>query len=108
MKIVIIGSGNVATVLGRLFKKKGFEILQVVSRNLNHAELLSKELLSGYTDYDGIIDSRADIYIMALLPIRESVYILESNINVIFSKNAAFYIQWYISYISTIYIYGRT
>lgn len=66
MKIVIIGSGNVATVLGRLFKKKGFEILQVVSRNLNHAELLSKELLSGYTDYDGIIDSRADIYIMAL------------------------------------------
>ena len=66
MNIVIIGSGNVATVLGRQLKKNGLNILQVVSRDINHAELLSQELQSGYTDFNGIIDVNADIYLLAL------------------------------------------
>ncbi len=46
MKIVLIGSGNVATVLGRLFKKSGHVIQDVVSKNLDHAKTLADELQS--------------------------------------------------------------
>ncbi len=34
MKVVIIGAGNVATVLGKKILEAGHEILQVVGRNL--------------------------------------------------------------------------
>ncbi len=33
MAVSIIGSGNVATVLSRLFKKAGYEIAEIISRN---------------------------------------------------------------------------
>ena len=39
MKIVIIGSGNVASVLGRLIKIAGHDIVQVVSRTAENAEI---------------------------------------------------------------------
>ncbi len=41
MKISIVGSGNVATVMGRTIKEAGHEVLQVISRNLLHAEKLA-------------------------------------------------------------------
>ena len=41
MKVVILGSGNVATVLSTLIKKAGHEIVQVVSRNRDHAVILA-------------------------------------------------------------------
>jgi predicted short-subunit dehydrogenase-like oxidoreductase (DUF2520 family) len=44
MKVVLIGSGNVSTVLGKLMLAKGHEILQVISRNKAQAAELAKEL----------------------------------------------------------------
>lgn len=66
MRVVIAGSGNVATVLGRLIKKANHEILQVVSRNHLHAKELAEELQCDYTDYQGIVNRDADIYIIAV------------------------------------------
>ncbi len=43
MDIVIIGSGNVATVLGRKFKAAGHNIVQVFSRNAAAATQLAYE-----------------------------------------------------------------
>ncbi|MGG9962670.1 Rossmann-like and DUF2520 domain-containing protein [Ferruginibacter sp. SUN106] len=66
MRIVIIGSGNVATVLGRLCKKNNHQVIQVMSRHKEHAKILADELGSSYTNYDGITDMTADIYIVAI------------------------------------------
>ncbi len=66
MKVVLIGSGNVATVLGRLIKKNGHEILQVMSRNIDHAQILANELGAHAADLGGIPDINADLYIVAV------------------------------------------
>jgi predicted short-subunit dehydrogenase-like oxidoreductase (DUF2520 family) len=66
MRIVIIGSGNVATVLGRLFKKNNHEVIQVMSRKQEHAKILADELGCSYTNYEGITDMSADIYLVAI------------------------------------------
>ncbi|MGC4103764.1 Rossmann-like and DUF2520 domain-containing protein [Ferruginibacter sp.] len=66
MRIVIIGSGNVATVLGRLFKKCGHEIVQVMSRHTENAQQLAGELGCAFTNYDGVTDMSADIYLVSI------------------------------------------
>ncbi len=66
MRVVIVGSGNVATVLGRLIRNAGHEILQVVSRDAAHAEALATELQCGFTDHDGMTDKNADLYLIAV------------------------------------------
>lgn len=66
MKIVLIGSGNVATVLGRLCKQNGHQILQVMSRHTENAKTLAEELGAAYTNYDGKTDLSADIYIVSI------------------------------------------
>lgn len=66
MKVVIIGSGNVATVLGRLMVQNDVEVLQIISRNIDHAASLAKELNCKYSDYHGIPDTDADLYIIAV------------------------------------------
>ncbi|UEG49305.1 DUF2520 domain-containing protein [Ferruginibacter lapsinanis] len=66
MRIVMIGSGNVATVLGKIIKKAGHEILQVVSRNEHAAESLAEILGCGHCGYKGLIDETADIYLFAI------------------------------------------
>ncbi|WP_462251762.1 Rossmann-like and DUF2520 domain-containing protein [Ferruginibacter sp.] len=66
MKIVIIGSGNVATVLARLCKKNNHQVIQVMSRHTENAKILADELGCSYTNYDGITDISADIYIVAI------------------------------------------
>lgn len=66
MRIVIIGSGNVATVLGRLFKKNGHQVIQVMSRHQANAKILADELECAYTNYDGITDMSADLYLVAI------------------------------------------
>ena len=43
MDIVIIGSGNVAAVLGRKFTAAGHKIVQIISRNASAASELAYE-----------------------------------------------------------------
>ena len=66
MRIVIIGSGNVASVLGRLCKQNGHQVLQVISRNANHAKELADELNCAYADYSGDMNSHAELYLVAV------------------------------------------
>lgn len=66
MRGVIVGAGNVATVLGRLIKNAGHEILQVVSRDAFNAQILATELNCAFADNSGVIDKTADLYLIAV------------------------------------------
>jgi predicted short-subunit dehydrogenase-like oxidoreductase (DUF2520 family) len=66
MKIVIIGSGNVASVLGRKFKAAGHEVLQVLSRNAKAASELAYKLDTESTNYTSVVNPNADVYIVAV------------------------------------------
>jgi predicted short-subunit dehydrogenase-like oxidoreductase (DUF2520 family) len=66
MDIVIIGSGNVAAVLGRLFKAAGHRILQVYSRNATAASALAYEWDTESTNYISLVNKNADVYIIAV------------------------------------------
>jgi predicted short-subunit dehydrogenase-like oxidoreductase (DUF2520 family) len=66
MDIVIIGSGNVAAVLGRKFKAAGHNILQVVSRNASAATALAYEWDTKSTNYFILINKNAEVYIIAV------------------------------------------
>jgi predicted short-subunit dehydrogenase-like oxidoreductase (DUF2520 family) len=66
MKIVLIGSGNVAHILGKLFQNNHLDVVQIVSRNLNHAKQLGEILNTPYIDFTGDINSEADLYIIAV------------------------------------------
>ncbi len=63
---VIIGSGNVATHLGRAFTAAGIKIVQVYSRRLNHAQRLAEELKCEATDNTEQLSSDASFYIIAV------------------------------------------
>jgi predicted short-subunit dehydrogenase-like oxidoreductase (DUF2520 family) len=65
MNIVIIGSGNVATVLGRKIKAAGHPVLQVVSRTIDNAKTLADELGCNFADFTGI-SKLASLYIVAV------------------------------------------
>lgn len=66
MKIVLLGSGNVATHLGRAFKLAGQEIVQVWSRNIDHAHELADNLAAmAISDFD-FLDRDADLYIISV------------------------------------------
>lgn len=79
MRVVIIGSGNVASVLGRLFTKTNHEIVQVVSRNAAHAEVLAAEFGCPFADYAGAINKEADLYLVAVVD--SALYDLNNNIH---------------------------
>ncbi|HSN62174.1 MAG TPA: DUF2520 domain-containing protein [Ferruginibacter sp.] len=66
MKIALIGSGNVATVLGRLIKQHNHQIIQVISRDMDNARILAEELGATYTDFNGKPDTDADMFILAI------------------------------------------
>jgi Uncharacterized conserved protein len=66
MKIVIIGTGHVATILGRKILAAGHEILQVFGRNRLYAEALAETLSTTYTTDKSHLDFSADIYIIAV------------------------------------------
>ncbi|HEY0355742.1 MAG TPA: DUF2520 domain-containing protein [Flavisolibacter sp.] len=66
MKIVIIGTGNTATVLGRKLKAAGHEIVQVYGRDTKAASDLAYELDTESTNYWNIVNRGADIYILAV------------------------------------------
>lgn len=66
MKIVIIGTGNVATVLGRKLKMARHDIMQVFGRNNESAVLLAKELDTNACNEWSAIRQDAEVYIVAL------------------------------------------
>lgn len=66
MQIVLIGTGNVATVLGRKLQYAGHSILQVYGRNLENAEELAALLNSNAVDDLYQITHTADCYMMAV------------------------------------------
>jgi predicted short-subunit dehydrogenase-like oxidoreductase (DUF2520 family) len=66
MDIVILGSGNVAAVLGRKFKAAGHRILQVISRNASAASKLAYEWDTESANYPSIAKANADVYIIAV------------------------------------------
>ena len=66
MKVVIVGSGNVATVLSTLIQKAGHEIVQVVSRNRDHAIILASRYNADAVSLSEPQFASADIYIIAL------------------------------------------
>lgn len=66
MEVVIIGSGNVATVLGRLMLANGHRIKQVWSRKAVHAEELSQQLGSEAISDIAKLQKGADLYLLAV------------------------------------------
>ena len=66
MKVVIIGSGNTATVLGGKILAAGHPVVQVISRQAAHAERLGTELHCGYATDLAAIDREADLYLAAV------------------------------------------
>lgn len=66
MDIVIIGTGNTATVLGRKLKAAGHNIVQVYGRDTKAASELAYELDTESTNYWNVVNREADIYILAV------------------------------------------
>lgn len=66
MRVVLIGSGNVATVLGRLLLQHGHQIEAVWSRNHSHAALLANELSAGVCTELATVSTKAELYLIAV------------------------------------------
>ncbi len=66
MKVVIIGSGNVATLLGSRIQQAKHEILQVVSLNLAHARALGTRLHCEVTNDFNNVHAGAEICLVAI------------------------------------------
>jgi predicted short-subunit dehydrogenase-like oxidoreductase (DUF2520 family) len=66
MKVVLVGSGNVASVLSILIYKAGHEIVQVVSRDIDHAKDLASKYNAAAVTLKEPLFAPADIYIIAL------------------------------------------
>lgn len=66
MNIVIIGTGNTATVLARLLKAAGHTISQVYGRNAKAASELAYELDTESTNYWSVVNRSADLYLIAV------------------------------------------
>lgn len=66
MIISIIGSGNTATVLGKLFKQNNHSIKEVIGRNTNAVQQLAETLQANACFEINKIDTTADIFIVAV------------------------------------------
>jgi predicted short-subunit dehydrogenase-like oxidoreductase (DUF2520 family) len=66
MDIIIIGTGNTATILGRKLKAAGHEILQIFGRDAKAASDLAYELNTESTNYWSVVQRHADVYIIAV------------------------------------------
>lgn len=78
--IVILGSGNVATVLGKALKEAGLNISCIYSRNINHAKLLGGVLQAAYTSQANDVPSDANLYILAVKD--EAIETISQQLNV--------------------------
>ena len=66
MRIVMIGSGNTATVLSSVLQKAGHEIVQIISRNIDHAKSLASIYNASFGSLSDPHFTDADFYIIAL------------------------------------------
>jgi predicted short-subunit dehydrogenase-like oxidoreductase (DUF2520 family) len=66
MKVVIIGSGNVATILALKLKAINFNIVQVYSLSLEHANSLASKVNASATNYIDKLHKEAAIYFLAV------------------------------------------
>jgi predicted short-subunit dehydrogenase-like oxidoreductase (DUF2520 family) len=66
MKIVIIGSGNLATQLALALKDANHTIVKIFSRTETHAQELADKIGCAYTASLGAVLSDADCYILAV------------------------------------------
>ncbi len=66
MRITLIGSGNVATHLSAALKNAGHRIIQVYSRNLQHAALLAYHVGAGAIDDLGQLNRETDLLIISI------------------------------------------
>ena len=66
MKITILGSGNVATHLAKAFYGAGYQILQIWSREYDHAEALANQVFAEPIDKLKLLYPTADIYVLAV------------------------------------------
>ena len=90
MKIALIGSGKVATQLGRALKAAGEDIMQVWSRSMEHASALATELQVPGVSLFSEITPDADLYIISVnddairsvasqLPVRDKLIVHTSG-----------------------------
>lgn len=77
MNIVIVGTGNTASVLGRKFKAAGHTIVQVYGRDSKEASQLAYELGTESTNYWNVVNRDADIYLLAVTDIAISEILQE-------------------------------
>lgn len=66
MRIVMIGTGNTATVLGRLMKARGHDLLQVYGRSGMASSELAKTLAASPITSLQAIATDADLYVIAI------------------------------------------
>src|SRR5215470_19346661 len=66
MNIVIIGTGNAATVLGKKFREAGHRIVQVFGRDASAASRLAYQFDTESTNYWSVIRKNADFYLVAV------------------------------------------
>lgn len=66
MRITLIGSGNVATHLGAALKNAGHQLVQVWSRNLQHAALLAYHIKAYPIDQISELSAETDLLIIAV------------------------------------------
>lgn len=67
MDIVILGSGNVATQLGKTLADTGYNISQIWSRKLANAKVLAELIDTDYTDRLDALNRKADLYIISVV-----------------------------------------
>ncbi len=66
MEVVIIGTGNVATVLSKLIVEKGHIITEIVGREYDKALLLAEPIGAKANDSIVLINRTANLYIIAV------------------------------------------
>jgi predicted short-subunit dehydrogenase-like oxidoreductase (DUF2520 family) len=66
IRIVLLGSGNLATHLGQGLQKKGLKVVQVYSPQQKHARQLASLLGSAAVSSLKLLDQTADLYIIAV------------------------------------------
>ena len=66
MRIVIIGSGNLATQLSLALRDAGNDIVQIYSRTEDHARLLADQIGCGFTTQVEQIRRDADVYVLSV------------------------------------------